>query len=41
LRWLRPAGTVLAPIGNFLTIVKLEDHDIRALILGMGREVAI
>ena len=33
--------TILALIGHFLIIVKLEDHDIRAPILGMGREVAI
>ena len=37
----QPTGTILALIGHFLIIVKLEDHDIRALILGMGREVAI
>ena len=34
-------GTILAPIGDFLTIVKLEDHDIRTTILGMSREVTI
>ena len=28
-------------ITHFLIIVKLEDHDIRVPILGMGREVAI
>ena len=32
---------ILAPIGHFLIFVKLEDHDIRAPILGMGHEVAI
>jgi hypothetical protein len=34
-------GTILALVGHFLIIVKLEDHDIRAPIFGMGREVAI
>ena len=33
--------THLALVGHFLIIEKLEDHDIRAPILGMGREVAI
>ena len=28
-------------VGHFLIIAKLEDHDIRAPILGVGREVAI
>jgi hypothetical protein len=28
-------------MGHFLIIVKLEDHDVRVPILGMGREVAI
>src|SRR5690348_11275074 len=32
--------TVLAPIGDFLIIEKLEDHDIRVPVLGMGREVS-
>jgi hypothetical protein len=32
--------TVLAAIGDFLIIVKLEDHDIRVPILGMGCEVS-
>ena len=36
-----PALTILALIGHFLVIVKLEDHDIRAPILGMGRVMAI
>ena len=27
-------------IGQFLIVAKLEEHDIRVLILGMGREVA-
>jgi hypothetical protein len=31
----------LALVGQFLIIVKLEDHDIRAPILGMGRVVAL
>ena len=34
-------GTILALVGRSLIIVKLEDHDIGAPILGMGREVAI
>jgi hypothetical protein len=34
-------GHNLALVGHFLIIVKLEDHDIRVLILGMCREVAI
>jgi hypothetical protein len=33
-------GTILALLGHFLIIAKPEDHDIRAPILGMGREVA-
>jgi hypothetical protein len=33
--------TKLALIGHFLIFVKLEDHDIRTTILGMGRVVAI
>ena len=37
----QPVETILALIGHFLIIAKLEDHDIRAPILGMGREVAI
>jgi len=37
-----PAGeAILALVGQFLIIAKLEDHDIRAPILGIGREVAI
>jgi len=37
-----PAGeAILALVGQFLIIAKLEDHDIRAPILGMGRVVAI
>ena len=34
-------ATILTLIGHSLIIVKLEDHDIRVTILGMGREVAI
>jgi len=34
-------STHLALVGQFLFIVKLKDHDIRAPILGMGRVVAI
>ena len=34
-------GTILTLIGPSLIFVKLEDHDIRAPIFGMGREVAI
>jgi hypothetical protein len=30
----------VALVGQFLIIAKLENHDIRAPILGMGREVA-
>ena len=30
----------MALVGNFLISVKLEDHDIRAPIFGMDREVA-
>jgi hypothetical protein len=33
-------STILTLIGPSLIFVKLEDHDIRAPILGMGREVA-
>ena len=33
--------TILALIGPSLIIVKLEDHDVRAPILRMGREVAL
>jgi hypothetical protein len=33
--------TIPALLGHFLTIAKLEGHDIRVLIFGMGREVAI
>ena len=40
-RWLSRRGTILALVGHFLIIAKLEDHDIRVPILGMGREVAI
>ena len=36
---MRPSTLTL--IGHFLIIVKIEDHDIRVPILGMGREVAI
>ena len=36
-RCLRPAGAILALGGHFLIIVKLEDHDVRVPILGMGR----
>ena len=32
---------ILAFIGKFLIIAKLEDDDFRAPILGMGREVAV
>ena len=37
------SGRFIETDGNvaFLIIVKLEDHDIRPPILGMGREVAI
>jgi hypothetical protein len=31
----------LAPIGDFINIEKLEDHDIRVPILGMSHEVTI
>ena len=34
-------ATTLTLIGQFLIIAKVEDHDIRAPILGMGRVVAI
>jgi hypothetical protein len=34
-------GTILTLVGPSLIFVKLEDHDIRAPILGMGRDVAI
>ena len=37
----QPAGTILALVGHFLIVAKLEDHDVRVPILGMGREVAI
>ena len=37
----QPAGTILALVGQFLIVAKLEDHDVRVPILGMGREVAI
>ena len=40
-RWLSRRVTILALAGHFLIIAKLEDHDIRVPILGMGREVAI
>ena len=40
-RWPSRRGTILTLVGHFLIIAKLEDHDIRAPILGMGREVAI
>ena len=40
-RWLSRCVTILALAGHFLIIVKIEDHDIRVPILGMGREVAI
>ena len=33
--------TILALLGQLLIIVKIEDHDVRAPIFGMGREVAI
>ena len=33
--------TILTLLGPSLIIVKLEDHNIRAPILGMGRKVAI
>ena len=36
----QPAGHNPGSRRPFLIIVKLEDHDIRAPILGMGREVA-
>jgi hypothetical protein len=32
---------ILVLVGQFLFIVKLEENDISAPILGMGREVAI
>jgi len=32
---------ILGRVGQFLFIAKLEDHDIRAPILGMGRVMAI
>jgi hypothetical protein len=41
LRWPDRSGTILALVGHFLIIVKFEQHDIRALMFGMGREVAI
>ena len=34
-------ASILALVSSSLIIIKLEDHDIRAPILGMGREVAI
>ena len=34
-------ATILTLVGQFLIFAKIEDHDIRAPILGMGREVAI
>ena len=37
----QPARYNPALVGHFLIIEKLEDHDIRVPILGMGREVAI
>ena len=33
--------SILALVGDFLIIAKVEEHDIRVPILGMGREVAI
>jgi hypothetical protein len=35
---MRPSTLTL--IGHFLILAKIEDHDIRVPILGMGREVA-
>ena len=41
MRWLSRRVTILALVGQFLIIAKLEDHDIRVPILGMGRVMAI
>ena len=40
-RWPSRRAAILALIGQFLTMAKLEDHDVRASIFGMGRVVAI
>ena len=40
-RWPSRRATLLALVSRSLIIVNVEDHDIRATILGMGRVVAI
>jgi hypothetical protein len=40
-RWPNRRGAILAHVGHFLIVEKLEDHDIRVPILGIGRELAI
>ena len=40
-QWFSRRVTILALAGHYLIIAKIEDHDIRALIFGMDREVAI
>ena len=40
-RWPSRRGSNLSLVGHFLIIAKVEEHDIRVSILGMGREVAI
>ena len=39
--WVSQPSRINLAVGHFLIIAKLEDHDIRVPILGMGREVAI